>query len=111
MGGDSKSKSSGKHDTPAAVAAPAPIQQFPSAMPGQLEAIAAQIGMGYGQQPTDIMSYLQKFTPPAPAAPGPAPAKDWSKEIRGTFEDDYHRMKAAGKTIPGWMEQQYGGKV
>ncbi|AWC25363.1 hypothetical protein CO731_04858 [Aminobacter sp. MSH1] len=62
MGGSNKSPASA---SPAATPTPQqPMQTIQPAMPGQLEALAQQLGSGFGQQPADMMSYLQQFYKP-----------------------------------------------
>jgi hypothetical protein len=53
-------------------------------MPGQLEMIAQQLGMGFGQQPGDIMAYLQQFNKPVQIAPMPAASASKPTSAGGT---------------------------
>lgn len=78
MGGSSK-KPTDPAATPAA--SQQPMMTVQPAMPGQLEAIAQQLGAGFGQSAPDMMAYLQQFYKPMqvpdyspkPAAPTPTP--------------------------------------
>lgn len=47
---------------------------FPQAMPGQLEAIAAQLSAGFGQTPAAIMTEMDKLYAPMPVGQAPKPA-------------------------------------
>lgn len=80
MGGSSKKAT---NETPATTTPTQPMQTVQPSMPGQLEAIAQQLGAGFGQSAPDMMSYLQQFykpmqvpdysPQPAAATPNPAP--------------------------------------
>lgn len=56
---------------------------FPAAMPGQLQDIASQLGQGFGQQPSDILSYLNQIYRPS-SAPGYAKDSTPAKPKAGT---------------------------
>jgi len=81
MGGSSKSAA------PAATAPAAttrPTMTVPGAMPGQLDALSAQLSAGYGQSQPDILALLNQYyqpmqlpdysPQPAPTTPTRAPA-------------------------------------
>lgn len=82
MGGSSK-KPTDPAATPAA--SQQPMMTVQPAMPGQLEAIAQQLGAGFGQPAPDMLDYIRQFhrpmqvpdysprpaTTPAPATPTP----------------------------------------
>lgn len=77
-GGGSKKKSSPKDKTSDAV--PAYLgggvnTTFPQAMPGQLEAIAAQLSAGYGKPQATNMAFLDNLYSPmnVPMLPAPSP--------------------------------------
>lgn len=90
MGGKSKSSGGSKSSKAAATPAMAPMQQFPSAMPGQLQDIAAQLAMGYDVPHGEILAYLQQFNTPQPFAPTAAANPD----------------NSSGKaSTPDWMER------
>jgi hypothetical protein len=61
--GDSRSSDSGSSDAAAATGATATAAATPNYAPGQLEAISAQLGTGYQQNPADILAYLQQLYP------------------------------------------------
>ena len=82
MGGSSK-----KSTTPSAAATPAPQQATMTMqpfMPGMQQALADQLGAGYGQSPNDLMTYLSSIykpmqvpdysAKPTTTTPAPAPA-------------------------------------
>jgi hypothetical protein len=55
----------GSSDTAAATTAATAATRTPAPnyAPGQLEAISAQLGTGYSQNPADILAYLQQLYP------------------------------------------------
>lgn len=63
---------SGGKATGGATPSPTANQTFPAAMPGQLEAIASQLGAGFGQQPADVLSYLNSMYKPVTANTTPS---------------------------------------
>lgn len=63
---------------------PAPIRNFPAAMPGQLEAIAQQLGRGFGQQPADVMTYLNSIYKPPASTTRPASNSETAKPKTAT---------------------------
>ena len=74
MGGSSKSAAPAA-TTPAATARPTTTVQ--PAMPGQLDALSAQLAAGYGQSQPDILAMLNQFYQPMQLpdySPQPAPA-------------------------------------
>jgi len=67
MSGGSSKKSTDKTSTPASVSPmiqPGQTQSFPAGMPGQMDAIANQLSMGYGGPPADIMAMLSAMYKP-----------------------------------------------
>lgn len=61
MGGSSKSAAPAAA-TPAATTRP--TMTVPGAMPGQLDALSAQLAAGYGQSQPDILSLLNQYYSP-----------------------------------------------
>lgn len=53
MGGSFKKKTSSR-----------PMTEVPAAMPGQLDALSQQLAMGYGQQPSDLLSLMNQYYQP-----------------------------------------------
>ena len=51
-------------DQAATAATQQPQQTVQPGMPGQLDALSTQLASGYGQQPADILAYLQQFYKP-----------------------------------------------
>lgn len=87
MGGSSKNTTPA---SPAAATTPTqPMQTIQPAMPGQLEALAQQLGAGFGQPAPDMLAYIQQFhrpmqvpdyspqpaATPTPVASTPTPAQ------------------------------------
>lgn len=61
MGGISKKNSNEKDISNAAIR---PMTEAPAAMPGQLDALSQQLSMGYGQQPSDLLSLMNQYYQP-----------------------------------------------
>lgn len=61
MGGISKKNSNEKDISNAAIR---PMTEVPAAMPGQLDALSQQLSMGYGQQPSDLLSLMNQYYQP-----------------------------------------------
>lgn len=61
MGGDSK-KASPAATTPASTMRP--TTTVPAAMPGQLDALSAQLAAGFGQSQPDILALLNQYYQP-----------------------------------------------
>jgi hypothetical protein len=73
MGGSSKSAAPAA-TTPAATTRP--TMTVPGAMPGQLDALSAQLSAGYGQSQPDILALLNQYYSPMQLpdySPQPAP--------------------------------------
>lgn len=78
----------GGNGTPNTPAAPT---GFPAAMPGQLEAIAQQLGMGFGSPPGggDFLSYLNNIYKPMPMPSSSPSDSDKTSKGRSAAQDKY----------------------
>lgn len=104
MGGSSKKAT---NETPAATTPTQPMQTLQPSMPGQLEAIAQQLGAGFGQSAPDMMAYLQQFYKPMqvpdysaqPATtpnPAPTPAASTPMNTAQQVRDFLNRQRGGG---------------
>ncbi|MRX31918.1 hypothetical protein [Aminobacter sp. MDW-2] len=104
MGGKSKKAT---NETPATTTPTQPMQTLQPSMPGQLEAIAQQLGAGFGQPAPDMMSYLQQFYKPMqvpdysaqPATtpnPAPTPAASTPMNTAQQVRDFLNRQRGGG---------------
>ena len=65
MGGSSKKKTTSEPEPKdISNAAIRPMTGVPAAMPGQLDALSQQLAMGYGQQPSDLLSIMNQYYQP-----------------------------------------------
>jgi hypothetical protein len=66
----------------------------PNYAPGQLEAISAQLGTGYSQNPADILAYLQQLYPSPEQQAAEAAAQAASTSTTSTSSDAKARTEA-----------------
>lgn len=90
MGGSSKKKTTSEpEEKDISNAAIRPMREVPAAMPGQLDALSQQLAMGYGQQPSDLLSLMNQYYQPMQlpnysADAGPVAPSDKSSGGTGT---------------------------
>jgi hypothetical protein len=71
----------------------------PNYAPGQLEAISAQLGTGYSQNPADILAYLQQLYPSPEQQAAEAAAQAASTSTTSTSSDAKARTEANLETL------------
>lgn len=111
MGGSSKKKiQSEPEKKDISNAAIRPMTEVPAAMPGQLDALSQQLAMGYGQQPSDLLSLMNQYYQPMMlpdygpnAVPGAGAGSSDGNSNSGSIIDQL-RGSSEGVKVPSSME-------